>query len=354
LGIYRANPSGNITMANKTVLKMFGYTSLSEMNAEIQKKDFYINNNFRENFKKILFEKGNVYGFEEEMYKKDGSLIYVRESATVYKDKSGKILYYDGTIEDITEKKKAEQATIAARKKAEQSEKIKTEFLRQMSHEIRTPINVIMNYLQLLRDEADLRSNEDREIKEAYGTIKYASKRLVRTIDLTLNSSELLTNSYKSNKRDINVYNEILLRVYGEHKKTAKFKKLYFATDKKAIYNFVYCDEYSVYNILDNLVDNAIRFTHEGSVVLKTENDTENNLIITISDTGIGISEEYMKVIYEPFTQEKAGSSREYDGTGLGMTLVKGYCKINNINIKIRSKKNSGTKVILLFNDTLK
>ncbi len=354
MGIYRADVKGNILMVNKTILKMFGFDSLDEMNERLVNSNFYVNKNKRTAFRKILFERGKIFGFEEEMIKKNGSKIYVRESAALFKNEEGETIYYDGTIEDITDKKINEKITIEARKKAEQSEKTKTEFLRQMSHEIRTLVNVIMNYLQLLRDEEDFANSEDTEVKEAYGAIKYAFKRLVRTVDLILNSSELLTNSYKSNKRDINIYTEILLKVFGEHKKTTKFKNLNLEINKNSIYNFVCCDEYSVYQILDNIVDNAIKYTQEGTILLKTENDANKNLLITITDTGIGISQEYLEVIFDPFTQEKAGSSREFDGTGLGMTLVKGYCKLNNIDIRIESQKNYGTKMLLLFKNTRK
>jgi len=98
-------------------------------------------------------------------------------------------------------------------------------------------------------------------------------------------------------------------------------------------------------------MDNSIKFTHEGSITIKVEKIEDGRIIlVTINDTGIGMSEEFMKMMYSPFTQEDRGYSRRYEGNGLGLSLVKKYCDLNNIAIEVESKKGIGSQFTLMMN----
>jgi len=278
--------------------------------------------------------------FEFKHRRADGSIrdVEVFSSMIDFKDK----LQLHSIIHDITERKKAEEETIRSKESAEKANQLKTEFLAQMSHEIRSPLNVVISFTSLIEDEVS--ETIDEELKVAFGGIRSASQRIIRTIDLILNMSELQLGTYELTIKEINLV-DLFKQFHKEYDWTAKNKglELIFESDTESA--LIKSDEYALIQMVINLVDNAIKYTHEGSVSLKLISNEKQNYIIEIADTGIGISEEYLQDIFTPFSQEEHGYSRRYDGTGLGMALVKKYCDIIGAKLSIESKKNVGTKV---------
>lgn len=248
---------------------------------------------------------------------------------------------------DITDQKNYENNLMTAKVKAESSEKLKTEFLAQMSHEIRTPLNALMSYTTLLHDE--LKADKSEEFEELFNGISNSGSRIIRTIDLILNASELQTGGYYAIKKSVDIFNDVVVKVHNDFERFAKSKELEFRIKNFTENSYAICDEYSVYQSIVNLVDNAIKYTEKGSVELILKRNKSNQMQIEIEDTGIGISEEYLEHLFEPFTQEETGYSRKFEGIGLGLSLVKKYCEINNIQIDVESKKNVGTKFTLIF-----
>ena len=112
-------------------------------------------------------------------------------------------------------------------------------------------------------------------------------------------------------------------------------------------------DEYSVNQIFNNLIDNAIKYTKAGTVEIKIYNNPHGFLCVDISDTGIGISKQYHKRLFEPFTQEQQGYTRQYEGSGLGLALVKKYCEINEASVELESKKDKGSRFTITFSQKL-
>ena len=106
---------------------------------------------------------------------------------------------------------------------------------------------------------------------------------------------------------------------------------------------------YIVTQIFANLIDNAIKYTRHGTIKITTYNNSDNFFSVDIQDTGIGISEEFQKTLFEAFTQEEQGYTRKFDGNGLGMSLVKEYCRLNNAIISLSSEKNEGTTFTVVF-----
>ncbi len=236
-----------------------------------------------------------------------------------------------------------------ATKAAEAAVKMKTEFLAQMSHEIRTPLNSILSYTQLLKDETiDL---IPEHLKFSFDMINNGGRRLIRTIDLILNVSELQTGTYEPIKEKSDIIEEIIIPLIGEFQSAAKAKNLdlIFSNDLGQEKYSCLIDIYTITQILANLIDNAIKYTNKGNVTVRAYKNIDNLFSIDVKDTGIGISEEFQKTLFEPFTQEEQGYSRKFEGNGLGMALVKEYCKINNVEISVTSKKNIGTTFTLVF-----
>jgi PAS domain S-box-containing protein len=250
---------------------------------------------------------------------------------------------------DITVRKQTEKDLIEAKERAEQSDKLKSEFLAQMSHEIRTPLTVIVGNVGYLNDFFD--DQLDSDTKGCFNSIETASERIIRTIGLILNSAELQTGGYKPKFVKIDIDKKILKKLYREHLFIADKKALKLIYNCKSEDTEVIIDEYSTTQIISNLLDNAIKFTKKGMVEILLERNKKGNLIVEIKDTGIGISKKFQAEIFEPFSQEEQGYTRSYEGTGLGMLIVKKYCELNNITIELESKKSVGSTFRIIFNN---
>ena len=250
-------------------------------------------------------------------------------------------------IRDITNQKNAEQALVHAKEKAENSEKMKGDFLAQMSHEIRTPINTILNYTSLLKMEF-----EDKlvgEIEGSFVSIQNAANRLLRTIDMILGISEIESGAYTARYEKIDLVNQVVIPVINEFMREALQKDIllnYKNELKDQI--FIFADFYSVYQLAANLIHNSIKYTLEGSVTLSVlQKDDRTELII--SDTGIGMAEQYLPHLFKKFTQEEEGYTRKFEGSGLGLALVKQYSDVNKAAISVKSKKGIGTTFTISF-----
>ncbi len=264
----------------------------------------------------------------------------LKESYSSLEDYAGKL------EEEITIRKRKEADLILAKNKAEEANKLKTEFLTQVSHEIRTPINVILNFCSLIQD--DIRSTAGEDIIEQFDAIKESGNRIVRTVDLILNMAQLQTNTYDSQKGIINLKSDIFEKLVKEYSVKAGLKKIELNFIDNGLDPAIEGDNYSIAQIFDNLINNAIKYTDQGSVNIELNCDG-NNCSVEIKDTGIGISQEFLTKVFEPFRQEEQGYTRSYDGIGLGLTLVKKYCQINNAVLDIKSEKGKGTTITVRF-----
>ena len=165
---------------------------------------------------------------------------------------------------------------------------------------------------------------------------------------MILNLSELQTKSYSPQFGYINAI-ETLKNIFKLHEPEAIKKGLEYRFKFNSDYTEFFTDEYAFTQIFDNLIVNALKFTEKGSIVLEV-NDTDTiSFTVSISDTGIGISEEYQKKIYTPFSQEYTGYNRKYEGNGLGLALTKLYVEVTNAEISFKSKKGVGTQFNIRF-----
>ncbi|AFN74570.1 MmoS [Melioribacter roseus P3M-2] len=184
---------------------------------------------------------------------------------------------------------------------------------------------------------------------EGFFAVEQASRRIIRTIDLILNVAEIQTNAYEPIFRDINIKEEIVDNIIKEYSFYAKDKNLSLIETVNTDNCIVRCDEYSVSQIIANLVDNAIKYTPSGKVEVVLSRNEKGRLVLEVKDTGVGMSEDFLPQLFKPFTQEESGYTRRYEGSGLGLALVKYYCDLNNIDIDVESGKNKGAKFTLTF-----
>ncbi|MFA3783901.1 PAS domain S-box protein [Melioribacteraceae bacterium 4301-Me] len=242
---------------------------------------------------------------------------------------------------------KALQDLKLAKEKAEVSDRIKGEFMAQMSHEIRSPLNIITGCVQLIKEEIKEKNNS--EISELFFSIDSATKRIIRTIDLILNYSELQASSFEPNYKKIDLREEVLNNVISEYRMLAENKNLKLSFNCKTDNTFLIGDMYSLTQVFANLIDNAIKFTKKGGIDVVIDRNPQNYLFVKVTDTGIGMSNEFIQHLFEPFRQEITGYTRPYEGNGLGLALVKKYCEINNAEIFVESKKGVGSAFTVIF-----
>lgn len=226
-------------------------------------------------------------------------------------------------------------------------EKLKYDFLAQMSHEVRTPIHKILGFTSILKDH--FRQSFDADLIKNCEIIDRGGKRLVRTIDLMINMSEIRSGAIKFEKEKFSFANEIRPNLESEFKKMANDKGLYFYISDNTSHDIINADIESVNQIIRNIVHNAVKYTIDGGVDIIMYNDEKENLCVEIRDTGIGISEEYQKKLFTPFTQEETGYTRKYEGNGLALALVKEYCDLNGAEIEVFSKKEEGSTFKIKF-----
>ncbi|RLD55336.1 MAG: hybrid sensor histidine kinase/response regulator [Bacteroidetes bacterium] len=231
---------------------------------------------------------------------------------------------------------------IKAKENAEESDKLKTEFIHNMSHEIRTPMNGILGFSNFLNNPE--LSNEER--KNYINIVQSSGNQLLRIIDDILEISKLGTKQVKTIEKEI-CLNDLLLEHFTVFDIKAKENKipLYLnkgLSDKESI---ILTDETKLNKILSNLLENALKFTKDGFIefgyTLKTESEPVE-LEIYVKDTGIGIKQESQKTIFDRFSQEEKELSRNVGGLGLGLSIAKENAELLGGKITLKSEKGNG------------
>ncbi len=345
-GILLEDSKGNILAANPSCCKSLGY----EKDELIGKNVIILAGSKR---KQDVIDNLNALMRGEELFqtvksrKKDGTFCYMELNEKRVQLPSGEYGILS-VANDITDRIRYEEELIHAKDKAEESDKLKSEFLAQISHEIRTPINTMLSFSSLIKEELDPIINP--ELKESFAIISNAGQRIIRTVDLLLNMSELQSGVYKKIIKKFDLYKDVIQAVAFEHEKDIKEKNLELILLKKTTDSLIEADHYTIYQIFDNLLNNAIKFTISGKIELVVLRNSENKLAAQIIDTGIGISKNYLNNLFVPFSQEEQGYTRKFEGNGLGLALVKKYCELNNAEITVDSQKGIGTKFEVIFN----
>lgn len=341
IGMVIISSEGRIMSINKSFCETLDYDSEELLGVPIKylfEKDeipFFISKNSR-NESVIRISDINA---EKKLIKKDGKEINVIVKSVGVEDDNGDIDHYIMQLLDITAIKRAQQELIKALERAEQSDKLKTAFLAQMSHEIRTPLNVILTSMPLFEE---LIPQGDDEMKIILDSVKSAGKRLHRTIDMILNMSSVQSGNYKPHYESFSLSDD-LNKLTKEFYSLSEEKGLTLNFTNLAGSTFITADRYTVNQIFQNLIGNAIKYTQKGFIDVILREQPNKKLKVEVRDTGIGMSKEYLQNIFTPFSQENTGHKREYEGNGLGLALVKKYAEINHAEIHVESEKGKGS-----------
>jgi CheY-like chemotaxis protein len=245
--------------------------------------------------------------------------------------------------EIIKERKKAEKILIAAKEKAELSDKLKSSFLTNMSHEIRTPMNAIVGLSELLKDKG----YSEAEKTEFVDLIVANSNSFLELIDDILDISKIESNQLKINIKECEVYpllNELYHRYTEEIKSREKsFLDFRLSVNLKDNSLSIESDALRLKQVLSKLLDNAIKFTDAGHITLGCTLE-KNKIMFFVEDTGIGLSEDKKEIIFELFRKVEDNKLRLYRGTGLGLSLSQNLVKLMGSEIKVESEVNKGSR----------
>lgn len=227
---------------------------------------------------------------------------------------------------------------------AKLANKAKSDFLANMSHEIRTPMNGILGFIEILSEK-----ETDAEKKEYLDIINTASNNLLNIINDILHLSKIESGSYSIKKDVVDLYNVVKKssRLFEEQAK-AKDVKFVFEFDDNLKKHVLLC-EISILHILNNVLSNAVKFTHSGFVRLSVKELEVGILEIVVEDTGIGISEIKQQNLYNPFDQGEHFLTKKYGGTGLGLPIVKKLVDLMEGEVNYKSVVGEGTKVTILL-----
>ena len=250
--------------------------------------------------------------------------------------------------QDVTEAYQKEQNQIAALKKAKQeaeaANEAKSAFLSSMSHDLRTPLNGVLGFTAFA-----LKEDDPRKKQEYLDKISVSGNLLLDLVNDTLELSRIESGKAML-EPEVIMPGDIIPAVVTSLKPSAELKKITYKTDFEIDLSVpVWCDKLKMQKIVLNLVSNAIKFTPEGgtvSISFKTQKsaDSTERCLLTVEDSGIGMSREFMKHMYEPFTQEKRSESPRIPGTGLGLSIVKRYIDMMDGTIEASSVLHKGTR----------
>lgn len=341
VGIYQHDVNGNLIYVNEKLLSIL----------DISLADAYSNTPLRNTHPEdySIVKKAWVeaelqqveFNMEYRIISSDGKLKFVMEQAIPLRDNDEKFIGYLGTVTDITEQKQKAQLE-SEKELAEKSLKFKSEFLAGMSHEIRTPLNGILSMSELLLD-----TGLNTEQKEFVENIFNSSKNLRSIVNDILDLSKLEAGKMHLSPTAFQL-DGLIDEILKTYKTLAKDKGIQLKTEKSdSIPDIIITDRRRVMQVIVNLLRNAIKFTPQGSITIKTEvmeqQGTALKLKFSVTDTGVGIEASDLDKLFQDFSQIDTPFSRDLEGTGLGLSISKKLVNLLGGEIGVESKSGKGS-----------
>lgn len=271
--------------------------------------------------------------------RKNAELFWESVNISPIIDKSGNISNFIAIKEDITSKKNLMDELISASEKALESDHLKSAFLNNISHEIRTPFNGILGFLALINDD-EITAEERRHYTSI---INKSADRLMNTLNDIVEVSKIQTGQ-ATLMPVAERLNSFISSIELENCERVGKKDLKFIVSNHVVsHDYTFFADFPKLRIaINHILNNAVKFTSEGSVRFDVDYH-DANLVFKISDTGVGIPDEKLQIIFEPFMQGDNSSTRGYEGTGLGLTIARAYIHLMNGRLEAKSTLGSGT-----------
>jgi PAS domain S-box-containing protein len=340
-----------IVFANPTAIRTLGLSNSKDL-SRIKAQDIIhpdCKKLYIQTVNEVNDEKKELPPIEKKVVKLDGSIIDMEVVSTYFPYKGKPAVLTVGR--DITERKMAEKLQRDMEEKLKQLrealeyDKIKTEFFANISHELRTPLNVLIGSLQLM--DMQVRNNliidRDNRMGKHFKTMKQNCFRLLRLVNNLIDITKIDSGFYEIHLKNmdiVNIIEEITLSVaeYVENNEIT----LVFDTDvEEKVMAF---DPDKIERIILNLLSNAIKFTGAGGTITVTLSDKEESISISVKDTGMGIPHDKLEIIFERFRQVNKSLTRNHEGSGIGLSLVKSLVEMHNGKISVNSERGIGSE----------
>ena len=279
--------------------------------------------------------------YEEVIPDKDGEIRSVTRVLNPVIDRRGDVSAVIVYGVDMTELKSYQDQMSEVKAEAERLVELKESFLANISHEFRTPLTGILGFAQLLQEDVDLEQREFVDI------ILRNGRRLMATLNSMVDLSKLHSNYLEMNVEVFNLVDEVK-QVAQSLSTMAQDKELYLRLRATRPEVLVRLDRGHLFRVLEHLIGNAIKFTNDGGVIVEVHGDPEN-VHVRVMDTGVGIRNEFLPFLFEEFNQESSGLSRDFEGTGIGLSVVKRLIDLMEGEISVDSEKGEGSVFTLTF-----
>jgi PAS domain S-box-containing protein len=341
--IVMLNPEGYIVSWNEGLKTIKGYDAQDCLGKHLS--IFYTAKDIEAGLPEQELLKARIAGkseSESEQVRKDGSRFNAHVAITALHDDAGKLIGFGNVTRDISQQKAAESFLKLARDQAQEASRLKSRFLANMSHEIRTPMNGILGLTDIL-----LRTNLDERQRQLLSTLQQVGASLLTVINDILDFSKLEAGKFSLRTETFSIKD--LMENVGQ---------LFLADAETANDNLVVRvspdlpdtvtgDSHRVKQVLINLTSNAIKFTQGGTIRLSAEatsvSEEKIEVEFRVVDNGIGIAQEQLANVFEPFVQADSAASRQYGGTGLGLSISKSLIDLMEGQIGAESSLGSGS-----------
>lgn len=379
IGIFQSTPEGRYLRVNAALAEMYGYADVQSLKAGMTdiRHQLYVAPGRREEFIEALLSKGSVKDFESEVRRRDGATIWISESARVVYGLEGQVQYFEGFVENVTERVRlkrqvdeftqtleqrvqkrtrellleierrrlAEASLKVTLKKAEAATEAKSRFLASMSHELRTPLNAIIGFADAMKvgifgPLQPPRYNEYVEI------IRSSGAHLLELINDILDLSKIDAGAVELSRHPVNVPELLMdcLDLIGH--RAAEAKVALRIDDVSGASGVLHADQRRLKQVFLNLLSNAIKFTPEGGgVTVRVFAAGPTGLGVSVADTGVGIAAADIPKVLSEYGQAEHGLDHVVEGTGLGLPITKKLVELHGGKLTLESELGRGTTI---------
>lgn len=350
VGMAITDPTGKLLKVNRAISRMLGYEEEELLRREYRGTVFQedlpdLNKIY---YKMIYGEIDTDNSVVKFNHKKEG-YVWVSQNITLARDEGGKPLYFLIQAEDITEKKQAKEK-IEEQQKALEYNRVKNQFFAKVSHELKTPLNLIFMAVHMLKKEQEKALSNKGNVKKSsfryIRLIKQNGYRLLRLVNNVIDLTKIDTDSFEINIINYDIV-AIIKKIIFSTRDYIESKDRKFEFDSQVKEKVMACDPFNIERILLNLISNAVKFTEPGDKIKIKVVEKNNNIIISVKDTGIGIKEEKQAMIFESFRQVDESFSRRAEGSGIGLSIVKSLVELHGGSIDLKSKYSKGSEFII-------
>jgi PAS domain S-box-containing protein len=287
-------------------------------------------------FEEVAEDKRDRYQIEKRYVRKDGEVFWARLTASLLD--LGDERKHVSLVEDIDQQKRYEEQLRAAKKEAEDAARLKSVMLANMSHEVRTPLTSMIGFASLLADRLGGKTAKLARL------IRKSGQRLEETMEAVLQFAQLEAGSYTLDRETLRL-DSLLRRIADEFELQAEESDVAIHVETGGDPVEAYVDDTAVRRVLGNLLDNALKFTPEGGEVWVRTYAEGHETVVEIEDTGVGIADEALSDVFEAFKQESEGLTREFEGAGLGLAIVRELVNALGGSIAVDTEKGEGTRM---------